>query len=106
MTSRTAKSQISMESMIFKMIDFYVQCLLTYYCWGLRPQTPGGFAARMKLGAPSPDPRRLLRKCEAGGSAPRPPLGLRPTPHWGSASRPPVGLLPKTPLEAPPQTPN
>ncbi len=30
---------------------------LTYACWGLGPQTPGGFAASAKLDAPPPDPR-------------------------------------------------
>ncbi len=38
---------------------------------GAPPSDPGGgFAARMKLEAPPPDPRRLRRKNEAGGSAP------------------------------------
>ncbi len=50
--------------------------------WGLRLQTPGGgFAARMKLGAPPPDP--------GGGFAARMKLGAPPPdPRWGSAPDP------------------
>ncbi len=69
---------------------------LTYDCWRLRPQTPGGYAARMKLGSSPPEPGRLRHKCEAGGSAPGHPLGLCPKPRWGLRPRPPVGLRPKT----------
>ncbi len=64
---------------------------LTYHCWGLRPQTPGGFAARMKLGAPPPDSRQLRRKCAAGGSAQYPKLLLNgvwggvPPGFWGQS---------------------
>ncbi len=62
----------------------------------------GGFAARMKLGSPPPDPRRLRRKCEAGGRPPRPPLELGPKPSWGLRPQNPGGAPPspqkKTPL--------
>ncbi len=63
---------------------------LAYDCWGLRHQTPGGFAERMKLGAPHQtpggfaasaklgalllDPRRGSALNPAGSSAPRPPF--------------------------------
>ncbi|MCP3666182.1 MAG: hypothetical protein GY696_27390 [Gammaproteobacteria bacterium] len=82
---------------------------LTYNVpWGSAPRPRGGnFVARMKLGAPPPDPRQLHRKNEAGetpaGAAPRTPASsprrLRPRPRRlrpkGSAPRPPLGLRPR-----------
>ncbi len=57
-------------------------------CWGLRPQTLGGSAARAKLGALPPDPRR--------GSAPNPAQAPPSEPRWGSALIPVGGSAMKT----------
>ncbi len=48
--------------------------LLTHDCWGPRPQTPGGFAARMKLGAPPQPPGGFTARMELGAPTPDDPL--------------------------------
>ncbi len=52
---------------------------------GIRPKPRGGFAARMLLGAPPPDPRQIPLLAPA----PRPPdergLGRSPNGVWGRA---------------------
>ncbi|MCP3662232.1 MAG: hypothetical protein GY696_07015, partial [Gammaproteobacteria bacterium] len=49
------------------------QMNLTYDCSGLRSRTPGGCAARFKLGAPPQTPRWGSAPNPAGGTAPSPP---------------------------------